>query len=342
MSTQESSGAPGRLHRASKLYPGAVVSILLALAAFALSEHYGAPVMLFALLLGMAVNFLGDDERCGPGIEFCATTILRTGVALLGLRITAGHLMDLGWAPVLVVVAAVIITIVLGALLARSLGLGTAFGVLTGGSVAICGVSAAIAISSVLPRRDRADKELVFAVICVTTLSTLAMIIYPAIAGLLNLGDVEAGVFLGGTIHDVAQVVGAGYSISDRAGDLATIVKLLRVAMLVPVVFVVMLIFRHRSAGGAAKFPAFLLAFVGLAIINSFGLIPEAITVAGNTLSRGCLVVAIAAVGTKTVLREVAQMGWPPVLLMLAETALIAVIILTGYILGPQLGWLQG
>lgn len=338
MSTQQTDGDLSPLQRTKKLYPGGVVSILLALAAFALAEHYGAPVMLFALLLGMAVNFLGEDERCAPGIEFCTTTVLRTGVALLGLRITAGHLMDLGWAPAVIVVVAVVVTILFGAILARSLRLGTEFGVLTGGSVAICGVSAAIAVSSVLPSRNNADKELAFAIICVTTLSTLAMILYPAVASFLNLGDIEAGVFIGGTIHDVAQVVGAGYSISDRAGDIATIVKLLRVAMLVPVVFVLMLLFRRRSAGGTVKFPAFLLAFVALAIMNSFDVIPGVITVAGNTLSHGCLVVAIAAVGTKTVIREVARMGLPPVLLMVAETLIIAGTVLTGYIVASQIG----
>lgn len=341
MSTSEAAGPPGPLHHATRLYRGAIVSILLALAAFALSEHYGAPVMLFALLLGMAVNFLGDDELCGPGIDFCAKNVLRAGVALLGLRITATHLMDLGWAPALLVVVAVILTTALGVLLARALRLGTEFGVLTGGSVAICGASAAIAISSVLPRNDRSDKELVFAIVGVTALSTLAMIIYPTIAGLLNLGDVEAGVFLGGTIHDVAQVVGAGYSISDRAGDLATIVKLLRVAMLVPVVLVVMLVFRQRtvsSAGRAATFPPFLMVFIVLAAINSFGMIPAAVVDAGNSLSRGCLIVAIAAVGIKTALREVAYVGWPPVVLMLAETAFIAALVLVGYVFGPTLG----
>lgn len=328
----------GPLQRAARLYPGGVVSLLLALAAFALSGHYGAPVMLFALLLGMAVNFLGEDDRCGPGIDFCAKTVLRAGVALLGLRITAGHLTELGWLPALLIVAAVILTTALGVLLARGLRLGTQFGVLTGGSVAICGASAAIAISSVLPRRDQADKELVFAIVGVTALSTLAMIIYPTFAGVLDLGDVGAGVFLGGTIHDVAQVVGAGYSISDRAGDLATIVKLLRVAMLVPVVFVVMLVFRQRAAGGVATFPTFLLIFIGLAAVNSFGLIPDIVVDAGNTLSRWCLVVAIAAVGVKTALREVAQVGWPPVILMVAETVFIAAFVLAGYLLGPTFG----
>ena len=322
--------------RAADLYPGATVSLLLALAAYALAEHYGAPVMLLALLLGIAVNFLSEDERCRPGIEFCAKTVLRVGVALLGVRITAGHLIDLGWVPALLIALVVILTVVFGALFARRLRLGTEFGVLTGGSVAICGVSAAIAISSVLPKRDNADRELVFAIVGVTTLSTLAMVVYPAIAGALGLGDVAAGVFLGGTIHDVAQVVGAGYSVSDETGDLATIVKLLRVAMLVPVVLVVMFVFRQRlapAAYGKGTVPAFLVAFVALAVVNSFGLIPEVVVDAGNALSRWCLIVAIAAVGVKTLLREVAQLGWPPIILMFGETAFISVFVLTAYAL---------
>ncbi len=327
------------LPRLRGLYPGATVSVALALAAYALAEHYGAPVMLFALLLGMAVNFLGQDQRCGAGIDFCAKSVLRAGVALLGLRVTAGHLMDLGWLPALLVVSAVVLTTTVGALLGRALRLGGSFGVLTGGAVAICGASAAIAISSVLPARERGDKQLVFAIVGVTTLSTLAMIVYPAIAGGLGLTDIEAGVFLGGTIHDVAQVVGAGYSVSERAGDLATIVKLLRVAMLVPMVIAIMYIFRHRASGDTAKFPGFLFVFVALAALNSFGLIPEVVTEAGNSLSRACLVTAIAAVGMQTALREVARMGWSPAVLMLAETAFIAALVLTGYtLLQPLLG----
>jgi len=321
------------LPRLRGLYPGATVSVALALAAYALAEHYGAPVMLFALLLGMAVNFLGQDDHCSPGIDFCSTSILRAGVALLGLRVTAGHLMDLGWLAALLVVAAVVLTTALGAVLGKMLRLGGSFGVLTGGSVAICGASAAIAISSVLPAREQGDKQLVFTLLGVTALSTLAMIVYPTIAGMLGLTDVEAGIFLGGTIHDVAQVVGAGYSVSERAGDLATIVKLLRVAMLVPMVIAIMYVFRHRVAGNTAKFPGFLFVFVGLATLNSFGLIPEVLAAAGNSLSRACLVTAIAAVGMQTALRELARLGWAPVMLMLAETAFIAALVLTGYML---------
>lgn len=322
-----------RLGRLRALYPGLTMAVLVALTANALSASYGAPVMLFALLLGMAVNFLGEDPRCAPGITFCTKTVLRVGVALLGLRVTAGHLADLGWAPVALVVAAVILTTLCGALLGRAFRVGGQFGVLTGGSVAICGASAALAIASVLPGRAKLERELAFTIIGVTALSTLAMVVYPAIAGLLGLNDLEAGVFLGGTIHDVAQVVGAGYSVSDRAGDLATIVKLVRVSMLVPMVIVIMLLLRRRAtdASARARFPGFLIVFVILAALSTAEWIPALVLDAGHVLSRGCLVVAIAAVGMQTQLREVARLGWAPVVLMLLESVFIAAFVLLGY-----------
>ena len=134
------------------LLPGLIVATMVALAASWLAEHYRAPVMLFALLLGIAVNFLSDDPRCRPGIEFSSRTILRTGVALLGMRITLDQLRSLGLGALAVTLLAVTLTILCGWLLARSARLDSAFGVLTGGAFAICGASAALAIAAVLPR----------------------------------------------------------------------------------------------------------------------------------------------------------------------------------------------
>jgi hypothetical protein len=109
------------------------MSAIVAVAALFLSDHYGAPVMLFALLLGMAVNFLSQDERCQPGIEFVARQVLRWGVALLGLKITAAQVQAMGWQPVLMVVLVVVLTIGLGIVLARWMGFKTFFGLLSGG-----------------------------------------------------------------------------------------------------------------------------------------------------------------------------------------------------------------
>ena len=124
------------------IYPGLLVAVTIALASDWLSQHYGAPVMLFALLFGMAFHFLHEQGRCVAGIEFASRTVLRTGVALLGARITTEQIASLGAGPVFTVVVAVVTTILVGMGLARLLGLSRFFGVLSGGSVAICGAYA--------------------------------------------------------------------------------------------------------------------------------------------------------------------------------------------------------
>ncbi|HZF25685.1 MAG TPA: putative sulfate exporter family transporter, partial [Steroidobacteraceae bacterium] len=167
------------------LVPGLLVCATIAAAAGFLSEHYGGPPMLFAVLLGLALNFLRDAPRLDAGIEFVSRVVLRVGVALLGLRITFGDIHAMGVGPLLLVGCGVITTILFGIIVARASGQGRAFGVLTGGAVAICGVSAALAISATLPRDERSERNTSFAVIGVTALSTLAMIFYPTIVVLL-------------------------------------------------------------------------------------------------------------------------------------------------------------
>jgi uncharacterized integral membrane protein (TIGR00698 family) len=156
------------------------------------------------------------------------------------------------------------------------------------------------------------------------------MILYPLFAVAIGFSHEQAGIFLGGTIHDVAQVVGAGYSISPQTGDIATYVKLLRVTMLLPVVFAIAL--AGRGAGGAAvakaPVPLFLLAFAALVALNSLGLLSKPVTDAASEVSRWCLVTAIAALGMKTSFKSLIVVGWRPVGLMVAETAWIGAFVL--------------
>jgi uncharacterized integral membrane protein (TIGR00698 family) len=200
--------------------------------------------------------------------------------------------------------------------------------VLSGGAVGICGASAAMAIASVLPRNAESERDTILTVVAVTALSTLAMILYPMLVAVTGLDHEQAGVFLGGTIHDVAQVVGAGYIISPRTGDVATYVKLLRVAMLLPVVFAIALIVARGRKGqverGRAEFPLFLLGFIALVVIGSLGWAPKPAIGAANEISRWCLVTAIAALGMKTSFRKLAAVGWRPIALMVFETAWLA------------------
>jgi uncharacterized integral membrane protein (TIGR00698 family) len=303
-----------------------------AAAATFLGEHYGAPVLLFALLLGLAMNFLSAEGPCAPGIEFCARSVLRLGVALLGLRITLDQVVALGWGPVALVVVCVALTIGVSVLAARALGFQGLFGLLTGGATAICGASAALALSAALPAHPGKERATLFTVIGVSALSTFAMVAYPLIARALDLGPQAAGIFLGATIHDVAQVVGAGYSLSTETGDAATLVKLLRVAMLLPVIVLAAAITRARlkAAGGTAGgkrpplLPGFAVGFAVLVAINSTGWVPAPVQGFGNAASRWCLVAAIAGIGMKTQLRDLATVGIKPVALMIGETAFLA------------------
>jgi uncharacterized integral membrane protein (TIGR00698 family) len=320
------------IETAKVVYPGVLVAITIALAATWLSQHYNAPVMLYGLLLGMAFHFLHEEGRCVAGIEFSSKAILRLGVALLGVRVTAEQIMSLGPAPILIVIVGVISTISLGLLVAPRLGRSKAFGVLSGGAVAICGASAALAIASVLPKSKDSERDTILTVVTVTALSTVAMIIYPLIAVRLGLTETQAGVFLGGTIHDVAQVVGAGYSISPAAGDVATYVKLLRVAMLAPVVFAISVVATRSAEGGGGKIPAppmFLLGFAALVAINSLGFLPKPVVAAATGASSWCLVTAIAALGMKTSFKDVFAVGWRPIAMMVGETLWIGALVLT-------------
>ena len=312
------------------IYPGALVAGTIALAATWLAQHYTAPVMLFALLFGMAFHFLHESGRCVAGIEFTSRSVLRLGVALLGVRITTGQIASLGVAPVLTVVVGVASTILLGVLLARRLGLSGLFGVLSGGAVAICGASAALTIASVLPRNDMSERDTILTVVAVTALSTLAMILYPIFATSIGLDHAHAGIFIGGTIHDVAQVVGAGYMISPETGDIATYVKLLRVAMLLPTVFVISLMVARIGGSGGARpsLPLFLVGFAALVVTNSLGLLPRMAIDFANDVSRWCLVAAIAALGMKTSFKDLFAAGIRPIGLMVAETAWIGLLVL--------------
>lgn len=315
--------------------PGMSISGVVAIAAVFLSEHYGAPVMLFALLLGIALNFLSEDGRCREGLDVMAKQILRIGVALLGLRITLDQVIALGWKPLAMVVLSVALTIAVGIVLARLMGFKAFFGLLTGGAVAICGASAALALSAAMPNHPLKERATLFTVIGVSTLSTLAMMLYPLIVHGLNFSEQDAGFFLGGTIHDVAQVVGAGYSISTATGDTATLIKLLRVAMLVPVIVLASwMTARYMTTQKVNDAPVkrppllpwFAVAFIVLVGIRSTGVMPPLVIDIGKGASQWCLVGAMAAIGMKTHLKEVVAVGWKPVLLMVIETVFLAIL----------------
>lgn len=314
---------------ARRLLPGAMVCVVLALAATFFSEHYGGPQLLYALLIGLSFHFLNAVPRVKPGIDFCGRVVLRVGVALLGARITLTQVARLGPWSALAIVLAVGLTILFGLLLARWMKRPREEGLLSGGAVAICGASAALAISSVLPQTRANERFTLLAVVGVTVLSTISMIVYPFAIKLAGLAPGQAGIFLGGTIHDVAQVVAAGMMLGPEVGDTATVVKLFRVMLLMPVVLLVAISYRHHPDANTADeevplVPGFLLAFVVLMLLSSVGVFTPAMTQLASDSSRWLLVTAIAAAGIKTSFEDLLKLGWQPVAMLVGETVFIA------------------
>lgn len=329
--------------------PGLLLVGVLAVAAVAAATLQGGPLPPYALFFGMVLHHLGRGPRQRPGIDFCARDLLRLGVALLGARITAEQVAALGWQAALWLVVGVASTLLLALWLGPRLGLGRARAVLAGAAVGICGASAALAVAAVLPGGRKAERDVITVVVCITLLSTASMVLYPLLARALQLSPAQAGLFLGGSIHDVAQAVGAGLTLGAETGNLATVVKLCRVALLGVVVLAVSLSFasaraQAQAAAGASPpppraplVPWFLWAFGALVVLNSAGQVSPLLQQAAGEVSRACLALAMVALGMKTSLREVARAGWPPLLLITAVSLWLAGWMLGGawWLLGP-------
>jgi len=313
---------------------GIALCVLVGIIATIVATRYQAPIILFALLMGLSLHSFYSKVNIQAGVNLCSRELLRLCVGLLGVRIAFADIVSLGITPPLIVMVSMALTMVFGVLFSRALGLSKVFGVLSGGAVAVCGVSAAAAISTVLPNDKYQEKYFAFTVIGITTFSTLSMIFYPVVASYLGFSDELAGVFIGGAIHDVAQVVGAGYTISPEAGDVATYIKLLRVALLMPIVMMVFFAFKEKNSkmsGGVSAFiPDFLIMFIVLAFLKNVGVLPVWLIDFIRSLSSNLLVIAIAAIGVKTSLKQVFSLGWRPVMLMGCETIFLASLIIVG------------
>ncbi|SDH11515.1 YeiH family protein [Pelagibacterium luteolum] len=308
------------------IWPGVLLAATVAGAASFIEGAFGAPVMLLALLIGMTFNFLlREESNFEAGIDFSAKTLLRLGVALIGARLSVEEFQSFGVTGMSTVATLVVFTIALGLLSARILKQRWRFGMLAGGAVAICGASAALAIAAVVSNQKSDENDVIFTVIAVTALSTIAMVAYPVFYSLLGFSDAELGFLLGATIHDVAQVVGAGYSISEEAGDSATVTKLFRVTLLpVVLISVALLLPREERKGRLATVPLFVIAFFALAVVNSVFNIPTWMLTGLQNASQVFLAVAISALGIKTSLNALMQVDKRKLVIVLFPTAALA------------------
>ncbi|TMJ30677.1 MAG: putative sulfate exporter family transporter [Alphaproteobacteria bacterium] len=295
--------------------------------------HFGTafvPPLIVALAIGMALQPLSGRPQLKAGIEFSGRTLLRVGVALYGARLTLGNLVDGGPLPVLIALAAVAGTIAFGAVAARAFGLTRNFGLLTGCATGVCGAAAAMATAAVLPKHENSDRDLAFTVMGVNFISTITMVVYPTLHQALGYSPLEMGVFLGGSIHDVAQVAGAGQTLGPAILADSIVTKLLRVAFLLPAVTAIAwwVAKSGETAGDARPAPpVFLFGFLILAALNSLGLVPAEVKATITWISSFLIVVAIAALGMKTSLLTMARIGLKPVMLLVVETIFIGLLV---------------
>ncbi len=319
----ESAPAPARR---PPMFPGLALCGVAAAAAAWLSDHYGFPIILLGLLVGLALNFVSQDPRTHAGLDFASRTCLRWGIVVLGLQVTFAQIGAVGVLPFLALGVIMAVTLGAGLLGARLAGQSRYAGTLAGGSTAICGASAALALYGVIGKERLSQAQFALTLVGVSLASALAMTVYPVVATQLQLSDAQAGFLIGASIHDVAQAIGGGYAVSDAAGAQATIVKLARVALLAPLVALTSLAL--GPAGDAADQPVwrrlalpwFILAFLGVVALNSLVPVPQQVAGWGLTLSKSLLLLAVTATAMRSRMDLLLVAGWRALVPVLAAT----------------------
>ena len=306
---------PPARHRWRDYLPGILVTAIAALAAAWLADHYAAPIVLMGLLIGLALSFLSQDKRTHAGLDLMSQTALRVGIVLVGARITAEQLAELGPLPfallLLIMLAVIVVTVATAPLFRQD----KQAALLAGGATAICGASAALALYSLIGDKRIDQARFTLTLVGITVASALAMTLYPVLAAQLGLSDAQAGFLIGASIHDVAQAIGGGFSFSQPAGEVATIVKLTRVALLAPMLMLVALWLGRGGEAGAKRriplrLPWFIMGFLVIAAINSLVTIPEPAQDAAATGAQALLLLAIVATAMKARLHLLLDQGW--------------------------------
>ncbi|MEX5729586.1 putative integral membrane protein (TIGR00698 family) [Rhodovulum iodosum] len=314
------------------LVPGVVLCATVAAAAFGLRQVPGIGVlspMILSIVIGMALhNLLGTPAMAKPGVTFTMRRILRAAIVLLGLQLTLGQVVSVGATGLAVIAAALVATFLFTKAAGRMLGVDRGLAELIGAGTSICGASAVIACNTVTRAHD---EDVAYAVACVTVFGSLAMFLYPMLAAPLGLAPDHFGLWAGASIHEVAQVVAAGFQRGEAAGEAATVAKLSRVMMLAPLILTLAMMARTHGAAEGARVPTpwFVFGFIAMMLVASVAPPPaelKADIVAATTF---LLSMALAAMGLETDLRKLRAKGLRPLALGAVSTLFIAVFSLT-------------
>jgi uncharacterized integral membrane protein (TIGR00698 family) len=278
--------------------------LFIALLAQAAALRLHAPAPLLAVALGFAVGAAGLGRELAKGLDLWAKPGLRLGVALMGVQITWGEFASLGGPAILASGVVVLGGLAAGAGIGVALGLPIAQALIAAAACSICGASAALAAAQAAPSSPENQKTTALVVVGVNLLSTVAMLIYPLIAHALGLTAHQAGVFFGLSIHDVAQVAGAGASVSADAASAATLAKLARIVWLGPAVVLIGMALMRGQKGGEARVglqgpPLFVLGFAALAALRGLGWLPACMIAPIGQVSRFLLLGGVGAISAK-------------------------------------------
>jgi len=345
---EQKPAAPSFTARWTERAPGIALSAAVAVTAYfvapILAHIIPIPAIVIALIIGVALNPWVVTRRVfAPGMVFCVKTLLRGAVALLGIRVSVGEIIALGPMTAGLVVLAMMVTLAAAMAFARLNRQSLFYGALAGAGTAVCGASATLATATVLPNYPGKDADIAFVVVTTNSLATLAMVVYPPLCAVFGFDPQTTGVMLGGTIHDVAQVVGAGYAVSAAVGNAAVIVKLFRVLLLLPTVLGIGWFLTHsgvRHGEARVPVPVFALVFIALCIVNSVlliapGTVPDygAIKTVLIDTSNWGLLLAIGALGLGTSISAIIALGWRAIATVVGTTVTILVVVTGGLLL---------
>ncbi len=364
-------GAPWK--QAHRLLPGLLLAAGVVAVAHVLAVHGGAWIVraqgldpakvasplstvTVAILLGLAMaNTSGTPALFAPGLKFGTAKLLRLGIILVGIKLTFVEVLRLGAWGVPVVAAVVGGALVLTIFIARRLGLSDRMAYLAAASTSICGVTATLAVA---PQLDAEDREVAYTVANVTLFGLAAMLAYPYLAhALFAASPASAGLFLGTSIHDTSQVVGAAMNYralydQPRAFEVATVAKLTRNCALVAVIPILAALWARRaggpgkSVGWARLFPLFVLGFLAMALLRSAGdaagwgaAWKSAVRLVGDDAAPFALAGAMASVGLSTRFASFKGLGWRPVLAGAAAALIVGGLGLgLAALAGPRIG----
>ncbi len=303
----------------ARYLPGIALTAVIAAAALVIRSMTGLTALsplILSIILGMLVrNLVALPAVIEPGIGFSLKRILRAGIVLLGLQVTAAQILSLGSAALAVVAVTLVATFIAIRLAGRAIGVDRSLTDLIAAGTSVCGASAVIAANTVVRARQ---EHVAYAVACVTLFGSLSMLAYPLLADGLGLDARAFGLWSGVTIHEVGQVVAASFQGGEIAGQYGTISKLARVILLAPLVMTLAFALRSASSGqpaARAPMPWFVLGFVGMMLVNSALAIPEDIGRGMATFTNTLLSMALAAMGLQANVGRLKAEGWRPLAL---------------------------